>query len=126
MSNEKTFFLNKTHFNKFKKHCHKWINRLGLLDYKWWFEFQHMPEFEGYAGFNACWKGKTAVVTLNSEWRNQEPTDKALERAAFHECFEISMVRLHTMAEHGPQLGNDVESEIHSAVRRIENVLFGV
>lgn len=126
MIDERVYLLTNSHFGKFKKCCKKWIERLGLKDLKWWFEFQTMPDFEGYAGFNSCWKGKTAVVTLNGEWHNQKPTDEMLDRVAFHECFEVSMVRLRTMAEQGPHLTDDVESEIHAAVRRIENVLFSV
>lgn len=123
------------YFHIFKREAHKWINRFGLND--WRIEFfigdscgsyppgaiKVNPEARAFV----TWKieARAAGIYLERRWPEEELTELAVRRSAFHEVNHILIGRLNMMATmRYLDCEDTISEEVHVIIRRLENAMF--
>jgi len=110
------------HFEYFKERCVYWIEKLKCDDWDW--GFIHGKLGLCLAQFDISYTGRGIDVTLNLKW-NEPPTEKRLDRVAFHEVYEggvLSTLRAYALMTISTDTVNE---ETHRIVRKMENFLLG-
>lgn len=114
--------LTQKHFKFFRAECTKQLNRLGLKDWKIYYEFKNLDNVFG----NSLWdySGKVATITLSNDF--PKPFDnlhRQIKETALHECLEILLGSVSRMAGRRDFIQEDFDSEIHSVIRTLEKLL---
>lgn len=114
--------LTKKHYIYFRKECEKQLKRLGLNSWKVYYEFKKMND----AFANTQWKysGRVATITLADDF--PKPYDcvwKQLRESALHECLELLLASISSIAEDRTWFRADFDKEIHSVIRTLEKLL---
>lgn len=107
-------------FEKFKKHCKKWIEFWNL--YEWEIYFTHTANANARA---SCWwdiSGMIATIGLGKEW-GDKPEPYELSRVAFHEVCEV-MLSLLTQLAQDEYSERKASRRSHTIIRRLENIVF--
>lgn len=113
----------KQDFKLFQKECLKWIKKFGLLD--WHVEFFHEDWSESRGDCKWDGVGMIASINLNPNWRNTKVSNTAIKRCAFHEVGHLLLGKIHLLANRRYSVTeNLVDSEVHSVIRRLENLFF--
>lgn len=119
----------KKHFEVFKQEGEKWIERFGLND--WRVEFFHgagngeVPPRDARAF--CAWKmeARCAGIHLAAMWPDEELTEKAIRRSAFHEVLHILLARIHCLAVmRFLDCSATIDEEVHTIIRRLESGIF--
>jgi hypothetical protein len=114
------------HFAVFKKEAEKWIDRLGLLD--WRIEFEHMDDPGGKparAWFRSQVEGRFAELGLSKNWSGDPVTGHKLRETAFHEVCELLLCPIGWIAECRYAREEEIPEAIHTVIRRLENYFYG-
>lgn len=108
-------------FAVFKAEARKWLDRLGMQSWQVSFEHSEAPGCRGC--FDAQLSSRQAVITLASDWEEDQVTLEKVRRTAFHEVFELLLGELSFLAS--ARYADDVVDEAtHRVVRTMENALF--
>jgi hypothetical protein len=122
----KTYKLTETHFKKFKKHFHYWIDFFGLKDWELAFSFDKAENADGddaRASVHYDGTSKIVIICLNKEFVGSEPTEYNLARCAYHEVLELLLGKLNFYMRN-KCTEDEIEEEIHRVIRIFENVHF--
>lgn len=113
----------------FKNEIKYWINYFGLHNYSIIFDTEDDEN-------NCACCIPNSIKELNSErmitftysksWVKDEDDLNEISRIAFHEIFELLLLRLRMFAENKKVLVNDreIDDEVHSIIRVMENKVF--
>lgn len=117
----------KEHFKIFKEECERWIDILGLKCWNVYYEHEESSS-DCYADISYNIVGRVATIGLNKNWPDDTfdiDTETQLIRSAKHECFELLLGKLATMAAGKIYSSEDtINEEIHVIIRTLENTLF--
>ena len=111
----------KKDFIIFKKECEKWIEIFGLKG--WRVEFFHKKGKGARAQCHYHTTDRVLDFYFNTEW-NSEVTDKKIRTTAFHETCEGLLCRIRVLSEYRFTTQLEIDEEIHSIIRTLENVLW--
>ena len=111
------------HFNKFKKECELWLERLGLKD--WDIEFRHVKELKSLANCNWDIVERWSIISLAQDWGETKPTDYEIKSTAYHEAHELLVAILYTLSTTRYNIDiNKIEAERHAIIQRMTNCYF--
>jgi len=105
-------------FTLFKSECAKWLDRLSLHD--WEVNYELSPIDGGLAWCSANLDGREATMGLNPDVKM---TDAEVRACAKHECLELLVAPLDTLASRRYVTPSDIECARHAIVRRLEHAL---
>ena len=108
----------KSHFNRFKKECLRWQEKLGLTCYRAYFEQKDLPG--NYAEIKGNEPGGVALLLLCTK-RDQDYGDP--EQHAKHEVIHLLLHRLVWLAQQRYVTEDEIHREWEALVRRLEKVL---
>lgn len=94
-----------------------------MLD--WSVEYQHKPTQDAYAKTWTDNEARTAVIVLATSLP-KNPSDRELDRIAFHEISHLVFNDLTNEAKARYTVEYDIDRAEHAIIRRLENVIFGV
>lgn len=114
--------LTNEHFESYKKYVRKYLKKLGLLG--WDYSFRFEPSDVSLASIEYYTDGRVCYFYLSSNW-NIPPCDSMIERVAFHECLELLMQEVKRFCFSRNFNETDLEKEVHSIIRALENLFFG-
>lgn len=115
----------KEDFELFKKECRKWINMLSLHDFT--YEFKHERLEDNYAQVLGLYSGKSYLITLSTDFIDDMTITRKKEiikESAFHESMECLLYRLRCQCADRKFDEEEVDSEIHGIIHRLQHVLF--
>ena len=112
-------------FKLFKKECDYWIKELGLQG--WQVHYSHKDdenkELRAWISFNKL-ADRQATISLSKDWNPEDPTDKIIQKCAFHEVLELLFRRFTVLAEYRCTTFDEIEEEKHNIIRTLENAVF--
>ena len=117
-----SYELKPKHFLLFQKLCETWQKKLGATDYLISYDFENADE-DARANFINDTTGKWLHISLNMEL-DVKPTKNNLDIIALHEVLEGATLAKLTKMACDKYSWEEVEPEVHSIVRRVENLLF--
>lgn len=117
---KKTYKVSRKDFLLFKKECQKWIDKLGMKDYEFNFEFGCADG--SYAQFIHSYTPRKATIKFTKKMTTVISKYNQIKKTAFHEVFEIMLCRLETKAQSRDE-GEEIESERHRIVYSVWNML---
>ena len=112
----------KADFEYYKKCVQKWVNLFQLND--WEVDFEHKDDlrFIGACSFDLC--GRTATISLATNWEDTIVSKKELNLTAFHEVVELLLVPYYSLSR-DRKYDEDKHSEVsHQIIRTLEYVVF--
>jgi len=112
-------------FRLFKKACLLWQKRLGLSQYRLYFErgiSEDSNDYYVYANIDVNEMGKVATVRLCSAYPKDDDFD--VERTAKHEMCHLMTSRLRWLGNNRYICSSDLIEEDESIVRRLEGLLY--
>jgi len=113
----------KKDFELFKKEVGKWITTLGL--FSWDVTIQHNDELEdSYGSCQVNPTGRTACISLNINWDDEEPTPHRVKLTAFHEVCELLFFPYSLMAQERYANEEQLIIERHTIISTLERVIF--
>lgn len=114
--------LTKKHYQLFRAECEKNLELLGLKSWKIYYQFKKLDNCFG----NAQWSysGKVATITLSNDFPKPfDNLNKQIKETALHECLEIFLGNISTMAGRRDYVQDDFDAEIHGVIRTLEKLL---
>lgn len=116
----------------FKDEINKYINLFGLLDYAIEIEVEKDVKIKACTYWhgrkdNETETGRIITFCYGDDWIRLKETDKKeISMTAFHEVLELMFSTLRDLAEMQGQYVSkrEVDDEVHSIIRRMENVIF--
>ena len=66
---------------------------------------------------------RLSIISIRGDW-DVEPSNKRISRTAFHEVCELMFMDLSTLAEHRFVTAEQLETERHRLIRKLENVVW--
>ena len=114
--------LTQKHFQLFRTECEKQLERLGLKSWRIYYQFKKLDDSFG----RSEWKyaGRVATITLATEFPKPfDNLEAQIKQTALHECLEILLVSVSSMAEDRTWDRLDFDKEIHSVIRTLEKLL---
>ena len=114
--------LSQEHFKLFRDECEKYLDLFGLKSWRVFYELKRLKDSFG----NAQWKyaGRVATITLATDFPKPfDSLEEQIKQTALHECLEILLAPISSMAgdRHFDQI--DFEKEIHSVIRTLEKII---
>ena len=115
--------LTQKHFDYFKSRCDYWQRQFGATDWEAYFEWTDRKDVEALC--KTHYNDRTVTFMLPKEWHSPGlPTDKNLDKSAFHEIQEVILSDLKVEAE-GMGLSEEFLGRlIHQIIRKWENYVF--
>ena len=113
------------HFEIFKKEVQKWIEYYQLIDWRITILWENDSEGKGRGWSGAKITDKIACVALCKDWGADEITEARLRKTALHEVWEVMLSPLHVIATDRTFDMFNLTREIHTLIRRMENIHFG-
>ncbi len=114
--------LTQKHFKFFRVECAKQLERLGLKSWKVYYEFKKLSDCFG----QAHWKyaGRVATITLSTDFPKPfDNLEEQLKETALHECLEILLASVSSLASDRTYDQLDFDKEIHAVIRTLEKLL---
>lgn len=116
------FDTNGSHLKIFEEECRIWIKFFGLLDWMISFDHEKLDEIRATVTFDVV--ARQATFCLSTDW-DREPKDWLIQKTAFHEVCELRYAKIESMLNDRVSYKSDnVEEEIHSLIRVLENQIF--
>lgn len=118
--------MNKTtkkDFEMFKMECEKWIDFWGLKEYSYNF-YHEKRESRGLAFSRLNASDYWASLILNTNWCEHKITDLKIKECAFHEVAHVLLERLFSCATARFLSEEEINSELESVIKRMENCIF--
>jgi hypothetical protein len=112
----------KKDFQTFKVDFLKWTSKFGLADIH--FDFVH-TECTNYAQVVGDHNQKSYVVFLSKDFTDMIEIPKGfIKYIAYHEACECLLYRLRTIAMNREFNPEELDSEVHTVINRLEKLLF--
>ena len=114
--------LTSKHLKFFRAECEKQLERLGLKSWKVYYEFKKLDD----AFANTQWKysGRVATISLADDFPKPfDSFEKQLKETALHECLEILLASISSLAGDRRYDQIEFDKEIHIIIRILEKVL---
>ncbi len=108
-------------FELFKREFLKWQRRLGLTDWKVYFE--HVEVDDGFAEIIMDHEGCLATVRLTTKVPGPDVPDFDPAAHARHEALELLLGPVRRLMTWRYVVPDDINIEIHRVVRRLEKLL---
>ncbi len=114
--------LSQKHFQLFKTECEKQLERLGLKSWKIYYEFQKLDD--SFAHTQWKYGGRVATITLATDFpKPYDNLESQIKEVALHECLEILLASVSSIAEDRTWNRIEFDKEIHAVIRTLEKVL---
>lgn len=111
-------------FLEFKSEFIKWITKFGLNDMH--FNFVHTTLNENYAQVMGEHTQKAYAVFFSKDIKDLEKLPNGFTKyIAYHEACECLLYRIRTIATNREFNEEELDSEIHSVINRLERLLIG-
>lgn len=118
----------KGRFKIFVEECKYWIGRLGLHNWKIFYEHNDNYSEDWEDGNLAMirWnaQGRAATIWLNENWEEDHSTDFNIRQAAFHEIFELILTDFKRFSQASYRVDGSLERAVHDVIRTMENTMF--
>lgn len=114
--------LTQKHFQLFRTECDKNLDLLGLKSWKVYYQFKPLKDAFG----NAQWSysGRVATITLATDFPKPfDNLEQQIKETALHECLEILLSPLTSLAQDRTFDQVDFNKEVHSIIRTLEKVV---
>jgi len=98
----------------------KWTEVFGLLGWSFYFKLDDLKGNYGDILYNMV--GRTATVRLNKKMEKELYSIEQVKQTAFHECCELFLGRLVSLAEYRYATADEIEEETHSIIRTMEYI----
>ena len=95
---------------------------LGLKGWKVYYQFKKLDNSFG----NTQWScsGRVATITLSTDFPKPfDNLNNQIKETALHECLEMFLGGISTMAGRRDYIQDDFDAEIHSVIRTLEKLL---
>ena len=112
--------VTKKDFELFKKFAEKWIEILGLKDWKFYFDLEDIGD--NYASYLINREARQVRIRVNEEWPTEDKNSKCIEEYALHELIEVMIHEMRWMAMQRFSY-DDVDAETHKIVHTLTRVL---
>lgn len=113
------------HFNLFVDECHKWIKFFGLLGWKVCFiHSKVVKDCRANIYFPNDKADRVVTISLSKDWGSFDCTEEDIRKSAFHEVCELLLFRLNDLAFSRFVSRGEIEEEVHSIIRTLENTVF--
>jgi hypothetical protein len=106
-------------FARFKAEFRRWQKRLGLTEWKCY--FQHVPLADCYGNITTDTENRTATVRLSTKTPDDAPPPDPI-RTARHEAIELLVDDLGSLAQYRYVRYDEIHTARHGIVRRLENL----
>lgn len=120
-------FSLKEKFRIFEEETKYWIAKLGLVSWRIIYEFSNDFsedwDVDAKAMFRWDLQSKAATIWLNKDWAENAVMEDICQ-TAYHEVYEISLVPLRCLAQNAYVVNGQVEREVHTIIRTMENTQF--
>jgi len=114
--------LSQEHFQLFRAECEKYLERFGLKSWKIYYQFKKLNNYFGNAEWNL--EGRVATITLAIGFPKPfDNLEQQIKETALHECLEILLAPLTTLARDRGFCKQDFDQEVHSIIRTLEKVI---
>ena len=109
------------HYELYQKYVHEWLDIFKINDYS--IHFVQETDDDKYAW--CMWKieDRICVFGISTYW-DTVPSDEFVCKIAFHEVWELLLGELHSLAECRFVQEREIETAVHSIIRRMENTVF--
>ena len=109
----------------FKNYVKEWQREFGLFDWRITAGKDDFDEDSGAARMMLSnFEGRIASILINKDW-DQPPTKAMIELVAFHEVCEVLVEELRTMVRAKEFTESQLNSAVHTLIRRLEHVCLG-
>lgn len=112
----------KRDFEYFKSKCELWLEVLGLMSWKIYYEHVKYDD-DCFAKCKFKYGGRVATIGLNTEWDDNKVTDEMLNESALHECLELLLSPLWSIAQARDWCEDEYNKENHMIIRTLEKLL---
>jgi len=109
-------------FEFFRAECEKWIDRLGLKSWRFFYQFRELED--KFGEMRTDHYGRIAVIRLNRFWDLPDydvDKTKQIKSVALHEVLEVLLSPLRAVSD-VPYEG-EYDKETHRIIRHMENYL---
>ena len=114
--------LSQKHYLLFRAECEKWIPVLGLKSWKVYYQFKKLDDL--FANVQWKYSGQVATVTLATDFPKPfDNLEQQIKESALHECLEIFLASICSLAEDRTWDRIVFDKEIHSVIRTLEKLL---
>lgn len=114
--------LTQEHYMMFRDECENNLQRLGLKGWKVFYEFKPLKNCFGQANWD--YSGMVATITLATDFpKPLDNLEKQIKETALHECLELLLAPLRTLAQSRDWDGVVFDRESHSVIRTLEKLL---
>ena len=114
--------ITQKHFKLFRTECEKQLDRLGLKGWKIYYQFKPLDDSFG----RSEWKyaGRVATITLSTDFHKPfDNLEEQIKQTALHECLEILLASVSSLAEDRTWDRLVFDREIHAVIRTLEKLL---
>ena len=114
--------LSMKHFDLFQEECEKYLELLGLKSWKIYYKFEKLDD--SFARAEWKYAGRVATLTLANDFPKPFKTiEGQIKESALHECLEILLAPVSSLAEDRSFVRIDFDKEIHAVIRTLEKVI---
>lgn len=114
--------LSQKHFKLFRAECEKWLEYLGLKGWKIYYQFKPLNDSFGRSEWK--YSGMVATITLATDFPKPfDNLEEQIKQTALHECLEIFLASISSLAEDRTWDRAVFDKEIHSVIRTLEKLL---
>ena len=111
----------KTQFREFCRTALEYQQKLGLMDWKLFFE--HSPLDDSYAQIDANWDGHIATITMSSQIKDHAVSGFVPASSAKHEMIHLLLYRYHYHAQCRYIRNEELCDDWEALTRTLENLL---
>ena len=97
-----------------------WVDIFGLLGWSFYFKLEEIGDKYGDILYNII--GRVATVRLNKKFEKELYSIEQVKQTAFHECCELFLGRLVSLAEYRYTTADEIEEETHNIIRTMEYI----
>src|SRR4051812_21185113 len=109
-------YIGKSEYETYKRECRKWIERLGLTDWKIYFRFEEIEN--ALAGCRRDFEGRVAVLVLNPFQAHCKRADVDVKKSAKHEVLHLLLAELAWMSNSRVLTETAWSAAEHCVIRR--------
>lgn len=114
--------LSQKHFKLFRIECEKQLELLGLKRWKIYYQFKKLDD--SFARSEWKYSGMVATISLATEFPKPfDNLEEQIKQTALHECLEILLAPLTSLAQDRTWDNLIFDKEIHSVIRTLEKLL---
>ena len=97
-----------------------WVDIFGLRGWSFYFKLDDLKG--NYGDILYSMVGRTSTVRLNKKMEKELYSIEQVKQTAFHECCELFLGRLVSLAEYRYTTADEIEEETHNIIRTLEYI----